>query len=771
MSKVAVIIPVYNKAGTLARAIASVRAQKHANLECVIVDDGSTDSSRDVALKAIEEDKRFKYVYQENSGVAHARNNGVFNHSTAPYVMCLDADDQIQPGYISGLLPELKDDRRVGIAYTRLLQLRKDGTMILSPWPHKFDVRAMFDSHNQIPTAALTRRNVWERLGGQRQRFAPDGAGAEDGDFWLRAVSRGFNVRYTELENGSWFVYTIYQGHVSGNKDYVEPPYRIWSPWCARKEIMPAPSIYPPRLFSHNVRWYDKPQISVIVPVGDSHLNLIENALDSLDAQTYRSFQVIVVFDVREETWEEARKSGRLKMIASTWPDAWFTSTAANGQRARDITSKLEADIEGISFLDRLPAGKRAGPGRARNIGLSMMDTPLVFFLDADDWLDHTALEKMYKQHLVTGHVIFSDHYGLAPIKKEDLDKVHGKVIAYHEQKGLAYIHQYVSDYRCELAMEQPWMDGRDPYIICNVSSLVPRKDMEPFDENIPSWEDVLSFWKMAWKGVCFSRVPEPLLIYRYHTGVMRDFGMKNAQSLLQYAREESDRIKKMGCGCNNKQPLTQQTEAAKMSDSVATFRLSRGQQLQVSDEELVLVEFNPRQQGDMQRFGMHDFGNGNRIMYGPKRSGEKFLVHEKDLEAEISLANVQGREPEMVPVYSDQKELVQEVLDPVVPTPIETDYEEQLVTVHVNSTEAYEEKVTIFPEPIEGGLGFDISELDLGDLKSPERYIAILKGQGIDTVAELFEYDEQHEDGIASIRGIGDKVRETFLEAAAKIV
>ena len=134
--------------------------------------------------------------------------------------------------------------------------------------------------------------------------------------------------------------------------------------------IMPGPSLYPTlkKQFAHGVRWYDEPTVSVIVPVGDGHIALLDNALDSLYAQTYRNFQTIVVFDVRPEAWEEARKSNRLKYIANTWPDCVYTSTATD-KRAREVTPKFDADLEGISVLDRLPAGERAGPGAARHGG------------------------------------------------------------------------------------------------------------------------------------------------------------------------------------------------------------------------------------------------------------------------------------------------------------------------------------------------------------------------------------------------------------------
>jgi glycosyltransferase involved in cell wall biosynthesis len=788
MAEVAVIIPVYNKADTVARAIKSVAGQTFQDIECVIVNDGSTDDSAAVVAETIESLSdspcAFSYVYQENAGVAHARNNGVFNYTTAPYVMCLDADDAIEPGYIAGLLPELSRDRTFGIVYTRLYWYKPDGTHGVSVWPGEFDVEKQFAGQNQIPTAALTRRAVWDRLGGQRQRYAPLGAGAEDGDFWLRAVSRGFDVKFVQLERGSWFLYALGSGLVSGNKEYREVNYRAWSPWVSKKDIMPPQSILPTRHreYAYGVRWYDEPLISVIIPVGDSHLYMLDNALDSLDAQTFRNFETIVVFDVRPETWARGL-AGRLSYIANTWPDCKFTSTAASGKLARDITSKLDADINGMSILDQLPAGKRAGPGVARNIGLRHASAPLVFFLDADDWLVPVTLEKMLDVFQTTGDIIYSDHVGVANIKREDLDKVDGKVLAYDDRKGEATLHQKVADYKCELAMEQPILDGTPPYVICNVSTLVPRKwinDVGGFDETIDSWEDVLLFWRLAWAGHCFTRVPEPLLVYRYYTGEMRDYGLRNAPKLLKYLHDISESTVKMGCNCGkSSEKLRQLQEAAMANGATAVLRLSRGGQLPVADSELVMIEFHPQNQGQIQRYGQNDFGGGNRIAYGPRKSGDKFLVHRLDYDAEMNLAGIQGRPPEFQLLAAPNVAVAVEEEpepEPEPPVPIEepidfVGFEDLDVPDGFEVSEVFIEPVMAdisFPDPEPTFYEVPIRDLEI-DLMRADTYMAYLLASEIYTIGDLLAYEDEHENGIKDIRGIGPKIREAILEAVEK--
>jgi len=89
-----VVIPAYNYADKVGRAIKSVKEQKLSNFACYIVDDGSTDNTAKIVQDEIKGDPRFHYIYQPNAGVAEARNKGVFS-GVGKYVCCLDADDAI----------------------------------------------------------------------------------------------------------------------------------------------------------------------------------------------------------------------------------------------------------------------------------------------------------------------------------------------------------------------------------------------------------------------------------------------------------------------------------------------------------------------------------------------------------------------------------------------------------------------------------------------------------------------------------------------------
>ncbi len=118
--KFSVVIPLYNKARYVAKAIQSVLSQTYTDFELVVVDDGSRDASAEIALKSIEGYENCRLVKQQNAGVSMARNNGV-SASHGEYLCFLDADDWWDPQFlqeISELIAEFPDAGIYGTNYT-----------------------------------------------------------------------------------------------------------------------------------------------------------------------------------------------------------------------------------------------------------------------------------------------------------------------------------------------------------------------------------------------------------------------------------------------------------------------------------------------------------------------------------------------------------------------------------------------------------------------------------------------------------------------------
>lgn len=361
---VSVIIPTYNYAHKLPRAIESVCLQTLKPHEIIVVDDGSEDNPKQIVDKFKKKNKDiiFKYVRQENSGVAVARNNGFVN-STGNYICCLDPDDMIREEFLETCVRSLSERSDAQIAYTKLWYIKPDGEEGLSEWPSDYQYDKMLKKHNQIPTCNVARRRVWERLGGQRQRYAPIGAGSEDAEMWLRAGAYGMGGILAT--NKPMFVYSWQSGIVSGNKKYREVDFRLRHPWVEDK-IHPFASLATPKnkKASHDVFQYDLPVVSIIIPVAERHLDKLVDALDSVEGQTFRKWEIVVVDD---------SKTGISDFVKNAYPFVKWAKTKQHD----------------------------SGAGIARNIGVKMAETNALVFLDADDEFasDDSLYEMMYEYY------------------------------------------------------------------------------------------------------------------------------------------------------------------------------------------------------------------------------------------------------------------------------------------------------------------------------------------------------------------------------------
>lgn len=115
-----VIIPLYNKAPYVAKAVNSVLAQTYAHFELIIVDDGSLDDSAEIASRVVGDRANCRILKQANAGVSTARNNGVAA-AQGDYLCFLDADDWWEPTFLeemSRLIDEFPDAGIYGTNYT-----------------------------------------------------------------------------------------------------------------------------------------------------------------------------------------------------------------------------------------------------------------------------------------------------------------------------------------------------------------------------------------------------------------------------------------------------------------------------------------------------------------------------------------------------------------------------------------------------------------------------------------------------------------------------
>ena len=106
---ISVIIPVYNVEKYLRECIDSVLNQSYQNLEIILVDDGSTDSSGEICDEYEKQDIRIRVIHQKNQGLSGARNTG-FQNANGEYVYFLDSDDWIVPEAIKCLVKRAEEE-------------------------------------------------------------------------------------------------------------------------------------------------------------------------------------------------------------------------------------------------------------------------------------------------------------------------------------------------------------------------------------------------------------------------------------------------------------------------------------------------------------------------------------------------------------------------------------------------------------------------------------------------------------------------------------
>ena len=178
---VSVIVPCYKHAEFLPEALDSVLSQQYQNWECIIVNDGSPDHTEAVAQAWLAKDARFKYVKQENKGLAEARNTGIRN-SSGQYILPLDADDRIGPAYLQEAVKVLEDSPQIKVVECEVELFGELNCLWRRPL-YSFKHLLLC---NGLVSTSLFRRKDYDAVGGYIS-----GMYQEDWDFWIRFLVAG----------------------------------------------------------------------------------------------------------------------------------------------------------------------------------------------------------------------------------------------------------------------------------------------------------------------------------------------------------------------------------------------------------------------------------------------------------------------------------------------------------------------------------------------------------------------------------------------------
>jgi len=186
--RVTVVIASYNRARFLPAAIESVLGQSHADFELIVVDDASTDNSRDVVRRY--RDSRIRLIVNEsNAGVAVTRNRGLAAAST-DYIFMLDGDDVCLPDRLVRQVRFLDEHPDVAVVGTQASIINTKGRKIGQFWRPASDAGIRWCGIFQSPviqsSVAFRRDVVLQELGGYDERYRM----GEDFDLWLRVAKK-----------------------------------------------------------------------------------------------------------------------------------------------------------------------------------------------------------------------------------------------------------------------------------------------------------------------------------------------------------------------------------------------------------------------------------------------------------------------------------------------------------------------------------------------------------------------------------------------------
>ncbi len=233
--KVSIILPCYNRASYLEKCVQSVLSQTFTDLECILVDDGSKDNTREIAEQLMSLDSRVKYFYKENGGLSSARNFGI-EKARGEWIQCLDPDDWIhedktrfQLSYKEGLESEniifYCDYERVFLDQAQNI-VKRESNIIGSQTSEQLMQRLLlpdFLAKSAFPLLQQCMLIKKEIL--LHKVFTDKLKALQDRDFALELLASGVKFVYTPIIGA---FYSKHETNMSSNWEYMKNDYALF---------------------------------------------------------------------------------------------------------------------------------------------------------------------------------------------------------------------------------------------------------------------------------------------------------------------------------------------------------------------------------------------------------------------------------------------------------------------------------------------------------------------------------------------------------------
>jgi glycosyltransferase involved in cell wall biosynthesis len=193
MPEVSVIIPTFNRAHMIEKAIFSVLRQTYKDLELIIVDDGSVDDTPRMVAK-INDDRLTYFRHEKQKGAAEARNTGV-TASSGRFLAFLDDDDEWLPDKLDLQMEVFGSNPEIGMVYTGYYYVNAENNEIFREFHPKMkgrlDDRLLMENCVGTTSTAVIRKDCFEKVGG----FDVCLRGSQDWDLWIR-IAEEYPIEY-----------------------------------------------------------------------------------------------------------------------------------------------------------------------------------------------------------------------------------------------------------------------------------------------------------------------------------------------------------------------------------------------------------------------------------------------------------------------------------------------------------------------------------------------------------------------------------------------
>ena len=409
---ISIVVPIYNVENYLRQCLTSISEQTYKNFECIMVNDGSTDSSQQIAEEYLM-DSRFKLINQSNKGLSEARNTGISHiREESTFVAFVDSDDYIYPDFLETLIEHIEDDVDIieGMIEYFHDEIKVDNIS------HNFEKQILTTKDDKLGKLALNelRVSVFPKLFRKSlltEDFFPKGWIFEDlavvpelvsgSKKWIKLpkVIYGYRIRPNSITTNEFSeekldVFKIFEKYDLFFKDesdrtkllveklkYLHLNYHDM-------EFVPENTQYKQlykqekqKLLSKMADYESKSLISIIVPVYNVEKYLRE-CLDSIMSQTYQNFECLLIND-------------------------------GSPDHSADICREYVEKDSRFRYFEK----ENGGVSSARNLGIEHSKGEYITFIDSDDWVDSDYLEVLYTTLLEEGADIAVSTYKKFNIK------------------------------------------------------------------------------------------------------------------------------------------------------------------------------------------------------------------------------------------------------------------------------------------------------------------------------------------------------------------